>query len=895
MNHTRNNLRMPIKLLVLMILMGMLSTSMHAQKKKKRKKGETTAIKPKTPPKEKSNIKPYKEIITDKAISDRGLFVTHQVKSKHYFEIPDSVLNKDMIIVSRRAAMSGSEIDRGVVGERVKAGLMVRWTKAPGGEHVFLKKVTSRNWLRYNGNDKAFKKAIDLQTLDPILIAFPIKAIGKDSLSSVIEIGDLFLANIEELTPFGSGGWAEAFGLVPPKKYILKEDRSFIESTTSFDRNIEVRSLLTYTQKEKTHTNIFSVLMHRSMVLLPDIPMSPRLADERIGHFTQPFFEYNENQPVFTNYYIKRWRLEPKEEDLEKAKRGELVEPKKKIIFYIDSTTPEKWRTYIKQGVEDWLPAFEEAGFKNAIEARDIPLDSVEFHPEDIRHSVIRYVASNISNAKGPSVIDPRSGEILESDIIVYHNIIKTIRDWRFAQTAANDSKVRTTDISDEILGEGLRYVIAHEVGHSLGLRHNMGASAAFPVDSLRSPTFTQKYGTTPSIMDYARFNYVAQPEDVGVKLIPPQLGAYDGYAIRWGYKAIYDVADEYEEVATLSKWIEEKNDDPIYYFGEGDLSGSDPGSQKESLGDDVVKASEYGVKNAQFIIDHLDDWLSQEGEKYGKIEDFYQAVLRQYNRYISHVGKVVAGVYLRRPLQGQEQKMYEYVPKEKQREAVQFLIDQFKEFPKWIENEELSSKLTLIEKRGSVRRIVTPSQYIEGWYRRSLISTLVNDGKLMLLIDNEVSNGAGAYTAVNLLNDIRVGFFAKTVKGKKLDYYEQLIQQVYVDWLLRTPHFKSMIDFKPTAFVDENVIGQLGEEYFCGHVDFSSNHDDFNERGKENLHFQYLKVSRNDKKDKISAVILDEVKKIKKMVLRYRNTTNDIGTKSHYDLLLRKIAVYLE
>ncbi|MCP4911351.1 MAG: DUF5117 domain-containing protein, partial [Bacteroidetes bacterium] len=391
---------------------------------------------------------------------------------------------------------------------------------------------------------------------------------------------------------------------------------SFIESIRSFPRNVEVKHIKTYKSSEAKNGQI-SMLLNNSMILLSKVPMKRRYYDERVGWFTTSQTDYGiDNQEAETVKYLDRWRLEVKDEDIEKFKKGELVEPKKPIVYYIDRATPKKWGKYIKQGIEDWQAAFELAGFKNAILAKDPPSkeEDPDWSPEDIRHSVVRYLASPTLNANGPHVSDPRSGEIIESDINWYHNIMKLLRNWYFVQTSAVDPEARGIELKNELMGELLRFVSAHEVGHTLGLPHNMGSSSAFPVDSLRSATFTQKYGTAPSIMDYARFNYIAQPGDEGVALIPshwesPNVGVYDKFSVMWGYKPILDFSEE-EEKNILKKWITDKEDDMMYRFGPS--GGIDPSSQTEDLGDNAIKASEYGIKNLKRIIPELMEWTTE-------------------------------------------------------------------------------------------------------------------------------------------------------------------------------------------------------------------------------------------------------------------------------------------
>lgn len=824
-----------------------------------------------------TSIKSYDAFFSKQPVSDTGLFIVHLDKGNYYFEIPDSLLKKDMLIVSRRAAMSSSEIDPMVAGDNAQSGgLMIQWDVTPDGKSILLKKVTTRNLMRFSGTDSAFERAITRQTLDPILMSFPIKAKGKQNMSAIIDIKPLYAADVKELTPFAQNPLYVALGL-PVKKYKFEADRSFINTAQSFDQNIEVRSMLTFTEGDNT----YSILVNRSMVLLPEAPMQARFADDRVGYFVRSYSDYNESNPVKQRSFIARWRLEPKPEDAAKMRNGALAEPVKPIVFYIDDATPQKWVKYIRQGVEDWLPAFEAAGFKNAIEARDVPVNDPSFNPEDMRYSVIRYTASAIPNAKGPSVTDPRSGEILESDIIIYHNVFQLLKDWRFAQTAANDPVVRTTQIPDSILGEALRYVVAHEVGHALGLRHNMGASFAFPVDSLRSATFTQQYGTTPSIMDYARNNYVAQPEDKGVKLTPPLLGAYDKYAISWGYTPIPEAPDAESEVPVLNSWIEKHAGDPAYRFGEGDVNSSDPSAMRESLGDNVVKASEYGVKNIKYIISHLEEWIGKKGESYGDMEDLLKAVLRQYERYIEHVSVNIAGIYQRYPVQGQDEKRYTYVSREEQRKSVAFILKQYRELPEWLEIADLN----IVNNTGSVRKLLPVSSYIERLYTSSFQGQLLNNGKLAYLVDNEVANGKDAYGAKDLLNDIRQDVFRETMAGKAPDFYRQMLQAIYVDRLINISKFGRPV---PGG---KRGLHAVHTDCFCLHdAELPSLRAE--QSGDNNLYFQYMDFRAADKQFKIESLVLGELKDIRELIKKGIRVGN--ATPSHYDFLLKRINTFL-
>jgi hypothetical protein len=464
--------------------------------------------------------------------------------------------------------------------------------------------------------------------------------------------------------------------------------------------------------------------------------------------------------------------LEPK--DLEAYKRGELVEPKKQIVYYIDPATPPKWRPYLKQGVNDWSKAFEAAGFKNAIVAKDAPsaAEDPDWSPEDARYSVIRYFASNIQNAYGPHVADPRSGEIIESDIGWYHNVMNLLRNWYFIQTAAINADARTVQFKDEIMGQLIRFVSSHEVGHTLGLPHNFGSSYAYPVDSLRSASFTNSKGTAPSIMDYARFNYVAQPEDKGVSYMP-SIGEYDMFAIKWGYSYFANAKTSDDEKPTLNKWIIEKADNPVYFYGRQTSNPIDPRAQSEDLGDDAVKASTYGVANLKRLLPNLVKWTAEDGKNYEDLDELYGQVLIQWNRYNGHVRASIGGVYETFKSYEQKGPVFTPVPKKIQQTAMAYLQKETFATPTWMLDQDI---LKRIEHAGALDRIRN--------YQSGNVNQLLEPSRLARLLEAEAVLGKQTYTCLDLFNDLRTGLWTELASGKTIDPYRRNLQRAHIERL---------------------------------------------------------------------------------------------------------------
>ncbi len=760
--------------LCIVLLLFSFQTTQAQIFKKKKKNTEKEAEKP-----SKDKIQPYDKVITKDAKTDTGLFDVHVVDDKHYYEIPDSLFNREMLMVSR-ISKTASQIGFG--GGKINTQVL-RWEKK---DKKVLLRVVSHDVVA--ADSLPVHEAVINSNFEPVLYAFDIKALKKDSLNpaTVIEVDDIFTKDVNAL------GMPSSYR----KRYKvsrLDDSRSFIEDIRSYPLNVEARHVKTYLAGEppsNSSLGSISVEINNSMVLLPKEPMKRRYFDRRVGWFARGQVDYGlDAQESKTVTFLDRWRLEVKDEDIEKYKNGELVEPKKQIVYYVDRATPKQWIPFIKKGIEDWQVAFEAAGFKNAIIAKDPPTkeEDPDWSPEDVRYSVVRYLASPIPNANGPHVSDPRSGEILESDINWYHNVMSLLRNWFFVQTAAINPDARGVDFDEEVMGRLIRFVSSHEVGHTLGLPHNMGSSVAYPVDSLRSASFTKKYGTAPSIMDYARFNYIAQPGDEGVALMP-DIGVYDKYAIKWGYKPILDKTAE-EEKSVLDSWILEHAGDPLYRFGHqqvGDVV--DPSSQTEDLGDDAVKASMYGIANLKRIIPKLIEWTKEDGKNYDDLETLYGQVLSQYNRYMGHVSNNIGGVYEHHKTYEQDGDVYTHVPKERQANSMAFLQEQLFQTPDWMLDQDIFGK---IQYSGFVERV-------RAMQERTL-NNMLSLGKIARLIENETANDSDAYSPIQMMRDLRTGIWSELRTGKKIDTYRRNLQKAHIDrlaYLMTAENQKKQPDF---------------------------------------------------------------------------------------------------
>jgi hypothetical protein len=729
---------------------------------------------------EKDSIKPtddkkltYQNFLKEGNVK-KGLFNVYALKEDYYFEVPDSLLSKDLLIVNKVSsvpyALNGHGLNKGMTFETK----LVRFYKDTVLNKVWVKTLNPR--VQSPEND-AITLSVNDNFGESIIEEFKIEAKNTDSTSVFIKVNKIFNGKEQSfsdlLNNIGLGG-------------TVKANLSILKTIKSFPKNVVVKSLLTTSVREGAGPALpLTIGVTTNIVLLPTDVMKPRFSDKRIGYFSKPMDYFSDSQQeVESREMITRWRLEPKEEDIEKYKQGQLVEPKEQIVYYLDPATPKQWRSYIKQGVYDWNVAFEAAGFKNVLTVKFPSEEDKNFDADDVRYSVITYAASEKQNAMGPSVVDPRSGQILESDIIWWHNLMKGLHSWIRVQTGPIDVNARANTFSNQHMGEAIRFVSSHEVGHTFGLKHNMGASFSYPVDSLRSQTFTSKMGgTAPSIMDYARFNYVAQPEDA-VTDITPKIGVYDKYAIDWGYRWLENTSAR-EEILVLNEWIRKHENDPLYFYGAQQVTVIDPRSQSEDLGDNAVKASNYGLKNLKRILPNILDWTKEEGQDYYKASKLYKAVIDQWGTYNGHVMANIGGVYVNNTVYGDGKNTFEPVPAKMQKEALDYMIKNAVLPQKWLFIPEIINKVFAVRDAPDGERYYSPVSMLR-IHQTNAIYALVKTDRLMRITENKVlvKDGNDTFSEEYLFDRLFDAIFKKTQKGKSLDMFDRITQKNYVDVL---------------------------------------------------------------------------------------------------------------
>lgn len=709
--------------------------------------------------------------------TQKGLLVVHWQDDKYYFEIPNSLLGKDLLTVTRYVRMAAGAPIYG--GEQTNQNVL-RFERGPENR-IFMRTVL--NVVSSPDSTKPIYRAVRNSNVDPIAAAFDIKAINRDTTGVIIDVTDFFK------------GDNQVVSLNPRIKRMLglsgiATDRSYVETMRSFQDNTEIHTVKTFnatpppfgpaspsppspfpsvTLPAANAAGVVTMEINTSIIRLPDLPMKRRFFDPRVGFFADQVSEFlDTGQRANTETYIVRWRLEPKAEDVERYKRGELVEPQKPIVFYIDPATPSKWKPYLIQGINDWQKAFEKAGFKNAIIGKEWPQDST-MSLEGANYSAIRYLASDIPNAYGPNVHDPRTGQILESHIGWYHNVMRLLQNWYFVQAAAVDPGARKMKFDDALMGDLVRFVSSHEVGHTLGLRHNMGSSSKTPVEKLRDKKWVEEHGHTASIMDYARFNYVAQPEDgISRKGLYPRIGEYDEWAIEWGYRWT-DESEEQDRKKNNKMIVERIGKNPRLWFG-GESFNNDPRSQTEDLSDNSMKASEYGIRNLKRIVKNLPDWTREEGDRYQNLNEMYGQVITQFNRYANHVTKNIGGIQETFKSVEQDGNVYELVTKGVQKSAVAWLHQFVFTTPAWLLDKNILNKIS------------EPVNNNINTLQSNVLTNLLSVTRMNRMLESANRFGASSYTILELFTDLKSGIWQELRTGKATDMYRRNLQKAYVD-----------------------------------------------------------------------------------------------------------------
>lgn len=774
--------------LATLLLLGA-TTHVEAKIFERKKKKAQTEVKA-APAKQNINgLKPYAQVITPKAKSSFGFLTVHKVDNNYFFEIPDSMLNRDILIVNRisKAPTSRQKSRVGYPGD-ILGSKVIRFENKDN-KRILVREYSYRE--RSENKDGMFQSVRNSNT-QPIVANFGIETIKKDSLTRnyVINVS-VFLQKENPLFSFDADS-KEYIGLLN-----MVGEGTYIDTLKAFPKNIEISTTVTY-QSKKGMSNVgfletgspripLTYELNSSMVLLPEVPMKARLFDPRVGYFTVGYTDFDSNpQGIEYKKLITRWRLEPKDEAA--YLRGELVEPKKPITIYIDPATPKKWVPYLIQGVNDWQVAFEKAGFKNAIYALEAPTDDPSWSLEDARHSAIVYKPSDIPNASGPHINDPRTGEILETHINWYHNVMSLLRDWYMIQAGTIDEAARKMQLDDELMGQLIRFVSSHEVGHTLGLRHNFGSSHTVPVEKLRDKAWVEANGHTPSIMDYARFNYVAQPEDGITRAgIFPRIGIYDKWSIEWGYRWLPQFQTPEDEVAFSNQSIIEKQKTDVRYTFGTESDPNDPRNQSEDLGDDSMLASLYGIKNLKRIVPQILTWSYEPNKSYAGAGEIYSGVVSQFNRYLGHVTKNVAGIYSNSiTVEQTDEIAREFVPANIQKRAIAFLNEQLFTTPEWLIDRQLMEKAKIL-----------PVNVICS-LQSGVLARLINKNTLDKMSENEILNGKKAYTSAQMFNDLKKVIWSNLGQS---DIYKRNMQKAYVENLI------NLLDKKGNA--DKNASGK--------------------------------------------------------------------------------------
>lgn len=816
----------------------------------------------------------FEKIASEGNLISRGMFNVYAQDDKYYFEIPVSLLQRDMLVVNKLQRVPFELNDAGVNRGTNYETQMIRFEWNKRAKKIMVRQSRP---LPESPEHDAITRSVHDNFISPLIADFKVEACNADSTAVLIQINDIYDGSETSIN--------NVFDNINLGTSAVK-DLSRILSIKAFPNNIVATSELTTKVREGMSSVNVTVEVSSSLVLLPEKPMMGRLDDPKVGYFTKDLLYFSDSQQkTEEKKYITRWRLEPKPEDREAYLRGELVEPEKPIVFYIENSTPYRWRKYIKQGIEDWQVAFERAGFKHAILAKELP-DSVAANADDINYSVVTYAASSKANAMGPSILDPRSGEILEADIMWWHNVISMVQEWITVQTGAIDPKARGTKLPDDMMGDAIRFVACHEVGHSLGLRHNMMGSWTFPTDSLRSKSFTDRMNSTASsIMDYARYNYVAQPGD-GVTAVSPHIGPYDLFAIEYGYRW-YGLPTPEAEKEVLYDFLNRHNG-RLYKYSEAQdpRSAVDPRAQNEDLGDDPVRSSELGIANLKRIVPEIIKWTTtgEKGQSYEEASRLYYAVITQWNNYLYHVMANIGGIYIENTTVGDGVKTYTYVEKEKQAASLDFLLKEVLCYPRWLFDTEISDYTFLLRKNPTGVIEYAPSHILKNT-QGYIFWDLLSNERLMRMLENELKNGKKAFTVVEMMDKMHNSIFATTIKGGTPDVMERNLQKGFLDALITAAAESEGVK------INKQLTATSGNPYLFHHTPWCS-HDEFcteqAERmgARRELSFYGGQVNRIS--DAIS-VKRGELLRIKRL-LEARRNTSDTAARYHYDDMILRI-----
>ena len=702
---------------------------------------------------------PYLKIVKEGGSVREGLFAVRHIKDDWYLEVPDSLLGRMMLAVTRFTSVP--QEFKMVTGEEVNRSAV--YFEQYGEKTIFLREYVQSQYAK---PEDRIAISLKQSTIDPIVWKFDVIGRNPETNAQLINVtkwlmGENKVTNFSSLdrTLVGIGS--------------LQTDRTFIDTIKTYPINVEIASLRTYSMNSgripTSKTGSATLSLNTSLVLLPRDPMQPRYADERVGYFNSKITEFSDNETANHEAIIMCYRLEPKDPAAYKA--GKLVEPKKPIVFYIDPATPKKWAKYLKLGIEDWQKAFEEAGFKNAIVAKDWPENDSTMSIDDARFSVLRYLPSETENAYGPRIVDPRSGEIIEAHICWYHNVMNLVKKWYMVQCGPLDKRAQKMEFSDELMGQLIRFVSSHEVGHSLGLRHNMIASQATPVEKLRDKAWVEKYGHTASIMDYARFNYVAQPEDnISEKGLFPRINDYDKWAIKWGYQYRPEFKDPAKEKKVLRAEVTKMltGNRRLWWCGD-EGKGTDPRSQSEDLGDNQMRANDYGLKNLQRVMAHIEEWTAQPDGQYDDLDFIHRAVRAQYQRYVNHVQKYLFSKYVNN-VPGE--KPHDIVPRELQREAIDWLARNVLEAPLWLYPKNVVGKLG-VDYADEIRN-----------RQQTIIAMMLSPNAIMNLQSSQYASEK-AYSVDEYFNDIFDAVWKPlSDKDEENNSFRRQQQRSYVDFL---------------------------------------------------------------------------------------------------------------